>query len=44
MLTFFRSISVFARFLRVASFNITFRISRISIKRRFRILIGSKID
>jgi hypothetical protein len=35
---------VFARFLRVVSFNITSRISRILIKRRFRILIVSKID
>jgi hypothetical protein len=35
---------VFARSFRVASFNITFRISCISIKKRFRILIVSKID
>ncbi len=38
------SFFVFARFLRVASFDITSRTSRISIKRRFRILIVSKID
>ncbi len=35
---------VFARFIRVASSDIISRISRISIKRRFRILIVSKID
>ncbi len=35
---------VFARSLRVVSSDITFRTSRISIKRRFRILIVSKID
>jgi hypothetical protein len=45
MLTFFRSIFfVFARFFRIISFNIIFRISRISIQRRFRILIVSKIN
>jgi hypothetical protein len=36
--------SASARSFRVASSDITFRISRISIKRRFRILIVSKID
>jgi hypothetical protein len=36
--------SVSAHSLRVASFDITSRISRISIKQRFRILIVSKID
>jgi hypothetical protein len=35
---------VFARFFRVASFDIIFRISRISIKRHFKVLIVSKID
>ncbi len=35
---------VFARFLRAASFDMTSRISRISVKRRFRISIISKID
>ncbi len=38
------SSSISARFLRVASFDIIFRISLISIKRRFRILIVSKTD
>ncbi len=38
------SFSVFARFTRVASSVITSRISRISTKRRFKILIVSKID
>jgi hypothetical protein len=35
---------IFARSFRVVSFDITSRISRISIKRRFRILIVSKTD